>query len=148
MRAVDDVVLARLEAAGVDIHDGEFELPPEGVERRVVAYDLPYAVYYSSVGDDDRRRLSGRNARRSVFFVIHFIGEDRNQAKWLGEKVRALLADQPIEVPGHKSWLCLLGTSQRVRRDSEVVRPDGSPLFIGIDDYSIAVTLPAPTPND
>lgn len=143
MKAVDDVVLARLEAAGIDIHYGEFELPPEGVERKEVPYETPYAVYYSSVGDDDRRRYSGQNARRSVFFAIHYIGETPEQAKWLGEKIAGLLRDRQIDVPGHKAWRCLGGTSVRIRRDDEVVRPDGSPLFYGVDDYAIAVTLPA-----
>lgn len=146
MRAVDDVVLGLLEAGGVDIHDGDLELPPEGVTRKVVPYELPYAVYYSSIGSDDRRRKSGRSARRSVFFSITYIGEDRAQAKWLGEKIRGLLADRPIAVPGHRTWLCQLQESQRVRRDDEVMRPEGDPLFYGVDSYDIAVTLPPTTP--
>lgn len=146
MRAVDDVVLALLEAGGVDIHDSDLELPPEGVTRKVIPYPLPYAVYYSSIGTDDRRRKSGRSARRSVFLSITYIGADRNQAKWCGEKIRALLVDQPIAVPGHNTWLCQLQESQRVRRDDEVMRPDGSPLFYGVDSYDIAITLPRTTP--
>lgn len=143
MRVVDEVVLARLEAGNVDIHDGDLKLPPEGVTRKTIPYDLPYAVYYSSIGSDDRRRKSGRSARRSVFFSITYIGEDRNQAKALGERIRNLLVDQPIAVPGHRTWLCQLQESQRVRRDDEVMRPDGAPLFYGVDSYDIAITLPA-----
>ena len=146
MRAVDDVLLARLEAAGIDLHDGEMELPEDGVARKLVPYDLPYAVYYSSIGDDDRPRKSGRRARRSVFFSITYVGADRNQAKACGERIRAELQDPLIEIPGHRSWLCQLQESQRVRRDDEVVRPDGSPLFYGVDNYALPVTLPAQTP--
>lgn len=141
MRAVDNVILARLAAAGVDVHDGEMELPKAGVARKIVPYSLPYAVYYSSVGDDDRPRLTGRRARRSVFFSIIFVGADRNQAKACGERIRASLQDKRIAVPGHKAWLCQLQESQRVRRDDEVVRPDGSPLFYGVDNYALPITL-------
>lgn len=151
MRVVDDVILARLAAAGVDVHDGEME-PDEDVARKVIPYDLPYAVYYSSVGDDDRPRLTGRRARRSVFFSITFVGGDRNQAKACGERIRASLQDRKIEVPGHQTWLCQLadpggGASQRIRRDDEVVRPDGSPLFFGVDSYALPITLTHPDPE-
>lgn len=142
MRVVDDVVLARLNAiAGVEVHDGEMLLPDEGVSRLVIPYPLPYAVYYSSIGDDDKARLTGRRARRSVFFSIIYIGGDRAQAKWLGEKIRASLQDKNIPVTGHKVWLCQLQESQRVRRDDEVVRPDGLPLFYGVDNYQLPITL-------
>ena len=142
MRAVDNTVLARLNAiSGVVVHDGEMELPAVGVARSIVAYPLPYAVYYASIGDDDKPRLTGRRARRSVFFSIVYIGADRNQAKALGEKIRTSLQDKSIPVTGHNVWLCQLQESQRVRRDDEVVRPDGSPLFYGVDNYALPITL-------
>lgn len=141
MRVVDEVILARLAAADVDIHDGDLLLPEDGVERKIIPYDLPYAVYYSSIGDDDRPRLTGRRARRSVFFSITYVGEDRNQAKACGERIRAALQDKAIAVPGHRTWLCQLQESQRVRRDDEVMRPDGKPLFYGVDNYALPITL-------
>lgn len=145
MIAVDDVILARLAAAGVDIHDSELALDESDGDTKIVNYDLPYAVYYSNVGDDDRPRLSGRRARRSVFFSITFVGIDRQQTKWLGEKIRAALQDQPIAVEGHRTWLCQLQESQRIRRDDEAIRNDGSPLFYGVDNYALPITLPVPT---
>lgn len=143
MRAVDDAVIATLTTGGVDLHDG---LVGADNASSVVKYDLPYAVYYSSVGDDDNPRLSGRHGRRSVFFSITYVGMDRNQAKWLGEKIRDLLQDRRIDVPGHKTWLCRLtdsggGASQRVRRDDDAIRPDGSPLFYGVDQYALPITI-------
>lgn len=145
MRAVDDVILARLAAAGVDIHDGEMQFPEgEGPARKIIPYDLPYATYYSSVGDDDRPRLTGRRARRSVFFSIIFVGGDRNQTKACGERIRLHLQDRKIEVPGYQTWLCQLQESQRIRRDDEVVRPDGTPLFYGVDNYALPITLTHP----
>lgn len=144
MRAVDDVVLARLIGAGVDIHDGDLALDEDDGDKKVVTYDVPYAVYFSNVGDDDRPRLTGRRARRSVFFSITFVGVDRNQTKALGERIRAQLQDRKIEVPGHQTWLCQLQESQRIRRDDEVVRPDGSSLFYGVDNYALPITLTHP----
>lgn len=139
MRVVDTVILAALEATGVDIHDGYVETTTGG--SNVVSYTLPYAVFYSSIGDDDNPRMSGRKGRRSVFFTVTYVGRDRNQAKWAGEKIRDALQGRRFTIPGHRSWLCDLEESQRIRRDDDAVRPDGSPLFYGVDNYAISITL-------
>lgn len=147
MRFVDTAVLALLEAAvppdpDTDekrVHDGYVPTTyADGV--KVVAVALPYLAYFSSLGDDSNRRISGANARRSVFFQVTYVGEDRAQAKWAGERQRAALADKVIAIPERKSWRVLLGESQRIRRDDDAARPDGSPLFYGVDLYSVAVT--------
>lgn len=138
MRVVDDVVLAALEATDIPVHDGFVQADNKGSR---VEYPLPFVVYYSSVGDDGNPRLTGRNGRRSVFFQVTYVGKDRNQTKWAGEKVRDALQDRRFTVPGHRSWLCQLEESQRVRRDDDVMRPDGSPLFYGVDNYALSITL-------
>ena len=142
MRVVDNAILAILDAAGVDIHDGEMELPdaPDAT-RRVVSYPMPYAVYRSNVGLDDNRRLCGRSGRRSTFFTLTYVGLDRNQTKWLGEKIRDLLQEQNIPIPGHRAWFCRLEASQRIWRDDEAARPDGSPIYYGVDEYALSITL-------
>lgn len=148
MRVVDDAVLSAIRNAGITIHDGLVETSIDG---KVVNYDLPYAVYYSSVGDDDNRRMTGRKRRRSVFFSITYVGLDRRQAKWAGEKIRDAIADRRISVPGYRTWLCDLQESQRVRRDDDAIRPDGSPLYYGVDNYALSIVLTTPTeeePND
>jgi hypothetical protein len=142
VRAVDDVVLARLAALdGFDVHDGVLELDDSDGNLKIVTYDLPYAVYTSSIGDDDKPRLTGRRARRSVFFSVLYVGIDRNQAKACGERIRESLQDKSIPVPGHQVWLCQLQESQRIRRDDEAVRPDGSPLYYGVDNYALPITI-------
>lgn len=149
MRIVDEVVLGLLEAAvpPLDgeprVHDGY--VPVSEKDPKIVTATLPYLAYFSSLGDDSNRRVSGQNGRRSVFFQVTYVGEDRAQAKWAGERQRAALADRVITVPGRKSWRILLGESQRIRRDDDAARPDGSPLFYGVDLYSVAVTR---TPNE
>ena len=139
MRAVDDVVLARLEDAVFKVHDGFFGLVDP--LTKVVDYPLPYAVYYSSVGDDDEdtRRLSARISRDSVFFSITYVGSDRNQTKAAGEEIRDLLRRWRPDVPGMKAEIVQLLESQRVRRDDEAIRPDGQPLFYGVDNYAVGV---------
>ena len=101
---------------------------------------MPFTIYNSSIGDDDNRRLSGRKGRLSVYFRCRFVGLSPEQVKLEGEKVRAVLADRKITVPGHKTWLCQLLTSQAVYRDDDAIRPDGSPLFQSIDDYALSIT--------
>ena len=63
---------------------------------------------------------------------IGVIGENLHQ--------RAALADRTITIPGRKAWRIVLGESQRIRRDDDAARPDGSPLFYGVDLYSVAIT--------
>jgi hypothetical protein len=145
MRIVDDVILGLLRAAVPPnaageprVHDGY--VPVADTDARVVTAALPYLAYFSSLGDDSNRRLSGENGRRSVFFQVTYVGEDRAQAKWAGERQRAALCDKAIVVAGHKTWRVLLGESQRIRRDDDAARPDGSPLFYGVDLYSVAIT--------
>lgn len=138
MRVVDTAVLTALEATPVTVHDG---LVLADNTTNIVTYDVPYAVYYSSVGDDDNRRLSGRKGRRSVFFSVTYVGLTREQAKWAGEKVRAALQGKRLAIPGYRSWLCELQESQRVRRDDDAIRPDGSPLFYGVDNYALSIAI-------
>lgn len=153
MRAVDDAVLARLgdpvtdelyryfrSDVGVMIHDGFFDArPATGLVK--VTYPLPYAVYYSSVGDDDEmtRRLDARIPRESVFFSFTYVGEDRRQAKWAGEKIHAALKRWRPTVDGFHCEIVQRLQSQRIRRDDEAIRPDGSPLFYGVTDFAVGV---------
>ena len=138
MRVVDTAVLATLKAANVNVMDG-FVIPV-GVGTKVVDYPVPYAVYYSNTGDRDNPRLTGRGRRDDVFFSITYVGLNREQAKWCGEKVRAALVGKRLTISGRKTWLVRVVESQRVRRDDDAVRPDGAPLFYGVDNYSVAVT--------
>lgn len=149
MRIVDDVVLPRIETAMLHtpehptVHDGGAQTDPPLVDGgpRVVSYKLPYAVYFSSVGDDDNPRLAGRKLRRSVFWSIHYVGIDRNQAKWAGERIRLALQGRRVAVEGCKTWPIDLQVSTRIRRDDDAIRPDGSPLFYGVDEYAMSITL-------
>ncbi len=138
MRIVDEAAIARLESVPhLNVHDSEVDVDNDS---NVVIYPLPYVVYYSNVGDDHSPRLSGRRTRRSVFFSLTCVGLSRDQAKWAGERARDALMDHRIVVPNRGVWLVDLQESQRVRRDDEAVRPDGSPLFYGVDNYAISVT--------
>lgn len=144
MRVIDEVLLDVLAEAlppvGGEsrVHDGL--VPVDDPDAKIISATLPYLAYYSSLGDDSNPRVAGYKARRSMFFQITYVGVDRNQAKWAGELQRAALADKVFTIPGRKSWRVLLGESQRIRRDEDAARPDGSPLFYGVDLYSLAVT--------
>lgn len=142
MRVVDNVVMAAIEATGLDLHDGLVEADNSS---NVVTYELPYAVYYSSVGDDpptaENMRMTGQRGRRSIFFAITYVGLDRNQTKWAGEKIRAALQGKRFAIPGYRSWPVWLEESQRIRRDDDAIRPDGSPLFYGVDNFAISIAL-------
>ena len=147
MRAVDDVLLDLLrdEAAPLVIHDGRAEPTQiDDVDNNTVEYELPYAVFTSNIGDDhstgNSRRLAGGSTRRSVFFVLLYVGLDRRQAKWAGERMRDVLVDRRLVIPGHRTWLVELEESQRIRRDDDAPRADGLPLYYGIDHYAVSLT--------
>ena len=150
MRIIDDQILAALKVAvpPVDVDgDGNLEdrvhdgfVPVADTDSNVITAALPYVAYFSSLGDDSNWRLAGYKARRSMFFQVTYVGASRAQAKWAGERQRAALADKVVTIPGRRSWRVLLGESQRIRRDDDAARPDGSPLFYGVDLYSLAVT--------
>lgn len=137
MRAVDEVILATARATGVNIYDGDM-VP---VKSKTVDYPIPYAVFFSSVGDDGNARLSGRDARRSVPFSFTFVGVSREQAKWAGERLHGALHKKRLVVPGHRTWLCKIEESQRIRRDDDAIRPDGSPLFYGVMQGALSIAL-------
>lgn len=144
MRVVDEAILDRLNAAGLgfEVHDGFFKLERDPVTGAlIVPYPVPYAVYYSSIGDDDNRRLSGDHARRSVFFSFTYVGLDRWQTKGAGERIRDELLSSRLVVPDYTVGRTELLESQRVRRDDEATREDGSPLFYGVDNYAVSLAL-------
>lgn len=162
MRAVDEAVFARLEDEGMwasGLHDeAGTEAPDTGLivfdgraefateeDSKVVRHRLPYAVYYSSLGDDpptdENVRLAGQRGRRSVFFSVTYVGADNRQTKWAGQKIRDAIAGRRLVVPGHRVWLVSVEESQRIRRDDEAARPDGGPLFYGVDNYAVSITL-------
>lgn len=164
MRVVDNAVFAALEDGGCWVpflHEADPEDAPEGAlvihdgfmqptsvtdpDRPVVVrYRLPYAVYYSSPGDDDNEnsRLIGRYTRRSVFFAFQIVGGDRWQVKWAAEEIRgAVTHNTRLTVPGYRTWPTHVEGSQRVRRDDDAIRPDGKPLFYGVDDYALSIAL-------
>jgi hypothetical protein len=163
MRAVDNYLIGKhdpetnvldgsgyLSNLGFAIYDDQTQIDPMSPDKVTVTYPVPFATYSSSVGDDDNRRLSGRRARRSVFFSFVYVGETREQAKWAGERLRRALErhrpaslTDPETLETYRCWpiSLLLGGSQRVRRDDAVMRPDGSPLFYGIDDFAVSLAL-------
>lgn len=161
MNVVDEALFAMLEAAGMwvpalheddpaaapadpdamVIHDG---LVAVDNETKVVSYELPYSTFYSSLGDEpeseENQRLDGRRRRTSIFWSVTYVGADRRQAKWAGKKIRDAWSGRRVVVDGARSWLIQVEESQRVRRDDDAIRPDGSPLFYGVDNYSVSIT--------
>lgn len=115
------------------------DLPVAG--KNTITYDVPFAYYTSAVGDDDNPRLTGRKVRRSVPFYIGYVGTTLEQTKAAGERLRLKLQRTRLSIDGYRVWPISLEESQRVRRDDNVMRPDGSPLWYGIDQYAVSIML-------
>lgn len=116
-------------------------------DGKTLAYDTPYGVYYASIGDEHSPRLTGRTTRRAKFFSITYVGATRDQTAWAGERFRAALVGRRLDIPGHRLWLIGLEESQRIRRDDDAVRLDGSPLFYGVDNYAVSITTAPAQPE-
>lgn len=123
------------------VWDTEVGIDPFAIGKPVVTYPVPFASYASAIGDDDNPRLSGRKVRRSVPFYITYVGTTRDQAKWAGERLRLKLQRRRLDIDGFRVWPIQLDQSQRVRHDDNVMRTDGSPLYYGIDWYSVSIML-------
>lgn len=109
--------------------------------KQPVTYEVPFATYTSAVGDDDNPRLTGRKVRRSVPFYLTYVGTTVEQTKWAGERLRLKLQRKRLVIPGYRLWPIQLEVSDRIRPDFNVMRPDGSPLYYGIDEYAVSIML-------
>jgi len=134
VRAVDDAVIALLKADGLTVFDGYV---PVDTSSKVVPVDLPFIVYYGAPGIEGTLRLSGRRSVRTVGFMVTFVGIDRNQAKWAGEKARTVLSRARLTIDGRKTGLVDVLTSPWVWRDDDMLQPDGKPVFYGRDTYEV-----------
>lgn len=155
MRIVDDYLIGTHDAEtdllsggylsdiGFPIYDEVSGIDPMSPEKVTISYPVPFATYTSSIGDDAIERLSGRRSVRSVFVVFTYVGSTRTQAKAAGERLRARLERHRPVIEGHRTFPIKLelGGSDRVRRDDAVMRPDGSPLYFGIERYSVSLAL-------
>ena len=113
---------------------------PVEADGKTVEYPLPYAVYFSSLGDDHSPRLTGRNTRRAVFFSVTYVGISPEQAKLAGQRIRDGLVDRRLVLSGRRTWLIGLEESQRIRRDDDAINPEGKPLYYGVDNYAVSIT--------
>jgi hypothetical protein len=118
---------------------GETGIDPINPEKVRIDYPVPFATYTSAVGDDDNPRLTGRKVRRSVPFYLIYVGSTLDQTKAAGERLRLKLQHRKLHIEGVRTWHIHLEESQRVRRDDNVMRPDGSPLWYGIDSYAVSI---------
>jgi len=137
VRVVDEAVITVLKGAGLAVMDSF--VPTDNENSKIVTYPLPFVVYYGALGVPSKPRLTGRRQQTVVGFMVTYVGIDRNQAKWEGEKARAVLEGRRLVIPGHKSGLVTLLTSPWVWRDDDMIRPDGKPIFYGRDTYEVPV---------
>jgi len=151
VETIDDVILEILAGAelstgepgplGVAIFDGEQKPFLEDAEgKAVVTYNLPYAVYTANVGLPFNLRLSGRHTRNSTFCAIQFVGGSRWQAKWAGQAIRDALAGRRLQVDDLPTGLISVETSPRIWRSDDAIRPDGSPVYYGVDEYAVGAS--------
>lgn len=138
-------------ALGFPIYEATTGIDPMTDTQVTISYPVPFATYTSSLGDDDNMRLTGRKTRRSVFLVFTYVGITMTQAKWAGERIRLKLQRHRPVISGHRAWPIdlELGGSDRIRPDYNVLRPDGSALYYGIDRYAVSIVLTetgVPTP--
>lgn len=143
--SADDDLLAMLDASPVLVFvpEGESGVPNAVYDgyvdvdetAKVINVPLPYLVFYSTPGYDNDERFCGDVGGRVVEFTITGVGQDRNQAKWVLDQARTMLNRKRL----NGNLIKRSGDNQAVRREDTFTRPDGEPLFYGIDQYGVAV---------
>jgi hypothetical protein len=124
---------------GFAVYDGLTDPPSRDIVR--IDRKLPYAVFYGAPGLLQNPRLTGRRRGRSEFWSFTYVGGTRTQALWACRRIRAVLEDQRLDVPGMRTGLVEVQASDRIRRDDDAIHSDGSPLFYGFDDYALPIYL-------
>jgi hypothetical protein len=102
---------------------------------KVIAVPLPYLVYSSSPGYDRGIRYSGSTAGRVSEFRLKGVGESERQAKWVLNEAYKVLNRKRL----NGSLIRSSNDSQDVRRDDDYTRPDGKPLFFGVERYAVGI---------
>lgn len=133
-RSGSAAILALLEVvAGLDVHDSDVQDADDN--EKTISAPTPYAVFYTAPDYPEGRSLAGPAGVGIQDFQVNFVGETREQAEWACEKSRAALDDKRLPDGG----VIRRGTANlTIRRDDVWTRPDGGPLFYGVDRYSVA----------
>lgn len=117
-------LLALLSAApGVTAHDGAV---PDGAAP-------PYVVLRTSSGPRTRTGLRAVSDLVTVDAWCHSVGETREQAQWLADRVADALVDEVPAVTGRTCWPIEHLASQPVARDDDT-RP---PLMHAVDVFRL-----------
>lgn len=143
---VDDAVLSLLRAVSVAVaaqvppgYLGVFDsyVTDSDENDKTISAPTPYLVLYSSLGDPDGHSLAGPAGVTVQEFQVTYVGKDRRQAVWAGEKARTALRDVRLGSVPRNPVIRLSNDTLLVRRDDTWTRPDGGPLFYGADRYSL-----------
>lgn len=133
MSADDDLLTMLRAVPNLNVYDGFVDADET---EKVIDVPLPYVVFYSSPGSDRDGRLCGGVGGRVLQFSVTGVGGDRQQAKWALDKARAALSRQRLNT----ALIRRSDDNQPVRREDVYTRPEGLPLFYGIDQYGVATT--------
>lgn len=164
MQEVADAVLAIVAAQGVTVHDANVLTdqdtdgyqPGDPGEPTIITVELPYGVIYMNLGDDYKRRLAGRTTQRSVFWQFTSVGGTPEQCRWVAKRQRRAQEGKRLTLPildvddeptgeTYKSGLITVGESQRMRRDDTTTDPNGNPVYLLVDTYSVKLSKRYPT---
>ena len=118
--SVDDDLLTLLEALPYDVHDGHVDA---NETTKVISVPLPFVLYYGKRTSPENVRAGGR-AERGNFAAMTCVGESREQADALADKVEAGLDGKPL---GNRT--VLFYDRSEPTRDLRYTRIGGGPLF-------------------
>jgi phosphoribosylamine-glycine ligase len=129
----DAAVLEVLRAVPhLTVYDG---YPTADEENKVILVDLPYIVFVPTTPRDRDVRFNAQAGGRVEEFRLTGVGETTEQAKAVLERARAVLNRRWIA-----GGLCRRDVdSLPVDRDFTYNRPDGGPIFYGVDPYTLPI---------
>ncbi|WP_232676676.1 hypothetical protein [Nocardioides sp. R-C-SC26] len=137
--ADDDVVLGVLRSAhaNLEVYDGDVRLSDADRLAKVISVPLPYLVFHSAPGSDRAQSLAGTSGARLLTFRVTFVGGSREEAKAASEIAEGVLKEQVLSFPAGERLVTRTDNNLPVRRDDAWTRPQGKPLFYGVDEYVV-----------
>lgn len=108
-------------------------------EGNVTGSPERYANVWHDTGFWTSHDAHGNEVDVEVTFTIHGVGNTRQQAVWVSDRVRALVLGWKPTIPGRNTWKVTSAGSQPVQKDTDVTPPK----FFTADRYVMRST-PAP----
>lgn len=139
MSAADDAAILDALAAVPNLRVFDGYVTDSDEAEKTISAPLPYVVYYTLTDENVGDTLGAVTVGARLHgFQINYVGATAEQARAVRDRVRGALDRAWVTMPaGDRLVRRDDDDSQAIRRDDAWTRPDGGPLFYGVDRYRV-----------